>query len=129
MKLSNHPLLNLGYFVHTNNSNGVVVWSIEFIIDSYSTLKFITAVITESSTFVFIIMGPISPPKIVPTCHCIFIQFIHLGPLKSLQKYPLCMVPFSQKSVLCLVICGMVHLGVGCVHKGVETYPHSYIIL
>ena len=46
MKLSNHPLLNLGYFVHTNNPNGVVVCSVEFMIASSSTVNFIAAVIT-----------------------------------------------------------------------------------
>ena len=52
--------------MHTHNSNAVEVWPVEFMIASSLTLNFIAAVITESSTFVFIIMGPISPPKIVP---------------------------------------------------------------
>ena len=66
MKLWNHPILNLGYFVHTHNYNAVVVRPVEFMIASSWKLNFIAAGITESSTFVFIIMGPISPPKIVP---------------------------------------------------------------
>ena len=59
MKLWKHHLLNLGYFVHAHDYNAVEVWSVEFMIASSSTLNFIAAVITESITSVFIIMGPI----------------------------------------------------------------------
>ena len=51
--------------MHTHNYNAVEVLPVEFMIASSSTQNFIAAVITECSTFVFIIMGPISPPKIV----------------------------------------------------------------
>ena len=43
----------------------VEIWSVEFMIASSSTLNFIAAAITESITFVFIVTGLISPPKII----------------------------------------------------------------
>ena len=67
-------------------------------ISFYSTLNFISAVITESSKFVFIIMGPISSPKLAPDLSLyIYTVYTSWNSEKSSKKPSLYGTTFPEK--------------------------------